>query len=243
MTALPTSIAGFDIMDASETNEPNSILVFAHPKRGKTTLAGSLIEVEGFNNVLHIDLEKGSGAMARQYPGVKVIRPPLGNATAVAEILNEIYADPFGLGFDAVIVDTVSTLQKWVKTEWKDKHGGKMEFDGWDFLGEYIMDTMWQLHDMYPLGISLYHTKIDQNETTKQVWTVPYIQGSARHSIASVPDMVIAIDINGKGERVLQMVPKTTMMTGSRYEDVLPANLTGAVTMSTLFDAIRAGVR
>src|SRR4051812_45121235 len=127
MTAIPTAIAGFDIMDASETNEPNSILCFAHPKPGKTTLAGSLIEVDGFTNILHIDLEKGSGAMARKYPGVKVIRPPMGSASAVAQIINEINDDPYGLGFDAIIVDTVSTLQKWIKTEWKDSHGGKME--------------------------------------------------------------------------------------------------------------------
>jgi hypothetical protein len=240
MTEALTEIAGLELTEASELAEPNSIMLFGHPKRGKTTLAGSIRDVEGFNNVLHIDLERGSAPLAKRWPDIKVIRP--NNTTEVGDIINALTASENSLGFDAVILDTISTLGQWYKEEWIAKNhpkSGKMELQGWDDWGDYALQTMWDLHNMYALGISTYHMKVEQNDITKQVWTVPMIQGRARYSVASVPDIVIGLDIAPSGQRALQLVPKATQTTGSRYEDVL-GNLTGDANAVTIYDAIRS---
>lgn len=242
-----TTVGGFEIVKAEALAEPASMLIFGHPKRGKTTLAGSISAVPGFNRVLDIDLEKGSAPLAHMYPNVDVVRPEFGDSDAVAAILNELatsvdkdgYLD--SMGYDAVILDTVSTLQNWVLDAYLKLHPtktGKPDFDAWAYWQRYAMDTMWDLHNMSAVGISLYHTKVEQNELTKEIWTSPYIQGSARFSVASVPDLVGYLDVTGQGARTFQVTPRKSMQTGSRFEDVLPETINDA-TMVGIYNAIR----
>jgi hypothetical protein len=243
---MPKAFTGrVQAVKAQELAEPNSILIFGHPKRGKTTLAGSIADVAGFDNVLHIDLEDGSAPLAAPYPNIDVLRPS--SVDELTDALNELktsvddegFAD--AMGYQAVILDTVSTLQKWVLDEYLAKHptkSGKTDYDGWAYWGDYVMDVMWELHRLPALGITTYHTKIELNELTKEIWTSPKISGGARFSVASVPDLVGYLDVDNKGERVFTVTPKKSMQTGSRYESVLPGAL-AAPTMSDIFAAIR----
>lgn len=240
---------GMEIQKAEATAEPNSILIFGHPKRGKTWLAGSIAEVPGKSKVLHIDLEMGSAPLGRWFPDIDVIRPPRGDSNAVADIINQLkesvdadgYADSGG--YDVVILDTVSTLEKWVLDAYNSAHptkSGKTDFDGWDYWKNYVLDLMWDLHYLTALGISLYHTKVTQNELTKTIWTSPSINGSAKFSVASVPDVVGYLDVNGSGARTFGVVPKTSMQTGNRFEEVLNGVLVDP-DMKTIFELIRGG--
>ena len=63
-TSERVTIGGVEVRPVIEVIEPDSIMIMGHAKRGKSTLAASISEVEGFEKNLFIDLERGSKAFA-----------------------------------------------------------------------------------------------------------------------------------------------------------------------------------
>lgn len=225
---------------AEALTEPNSIMLYGRAKTGKSTLAASISEVKGYERVLHIDLEKGSTAFARRYPNVDVVQIPYLDIDTFNNVIDELYSTDLALEYDAVIVDTMSTAQEWAIMSFGNG-GTKLDFEGWRRIGEWTMDTMWQLHYMKPLGITSYHLQDREVKLTKEVWTLPKISGAASHSVANVPDIVTRlyiVDQNDGPVRVADFMPRESRIGGNRF-DYLPQEPLADISMPLLFEYIR----
>jgi len=239
-TDKTVTISGLTIQKAEALTEPNSVMLYGRAKTGKSTLAASISEVEGYERVLHIDLEKGSTAFARRYPNVDVVQIPYMDIDTFNNVIDELYSTELALQYDAVIVDTMSTAQEWAIMSFG--HGGtKLDFEGWRKIGEWTMDTMWQLHYMRPLGISSYHLTDKQIQLTKEIWTLPKISGASQYSVANVPDIVTRlyiVDGNDGPMRVADFMPRESKIGGNRF-DYLPQEPLGNISMPLLWEYIR----
>lgn len=236
-------IGGIVVTKAETLIEPNSIMIYGRPKYGKSTLAASIAAVSGFDKVLCIDLEKGATAFSRSYPSVDVVNIPYLNISKLEDVIEALVDSPDALGYDAVILDTLSTAQQWVVTKMREARGGKkLDYDGWDTVAHWTMQLMWDLHHMAATGISLYHLTTKENELTKEIWTLPKLQGSAKDSVASVPDLIIHLRIvDSKKEgpvRVADFVPHENITSGNRF-DWLPQVPIGNADMELLYSYIR----
>jgi hypothetical protein len=235
----PRFIGGVLIQKAQALNEPKSIMILGHPKRGKSTLGASLIEVPGYSRILAIDVDGGCAGYADQYPNVDVVGVDYGDAATVSKIIMELAEDPTGAGYDGVMLDTLSVLQDWKIDE--IGHGRKLEWDQWDLVAKWTNKVMWLLHSMKPLGVSVYHIKTEKDELTREVWKLPKIRGSAKDTVATVPDLIIEIrivDTKDGPVRVVDCVPHETATTGNRYA-YMPVQPISDATMSDLFSYIR----
>jgi len=233
-------IGGLEIGKVAAMNEPHSMLIYGLPKRGKTSLACSIIDVDGFDNVLLIDAEEGAGAAAFDYPDVDHVTVTSGSEWD--GIMDALLANEDGMAdhYDAVIVDTLSTIQRWVTDELAG--GKKPERDDWAGTYEFMMKGMWAMHRMKPVGITLVHTLTREDKAKEAVWTKPWIQGSGADTIGNVPDLMGYLDVRaasgGMLNRTLQLQPKETMIVGNRYEKILPPVMINP-TMSDIYAAIR----
>jgi hypothetical protein len=235
----PRFIGGVLVQKAQALNEPKSIMIVGHPKRGKSTLGASLIDVPGYSRLLAIDVDGGCAGYAEQYPNVDVVAVDYGDATTVGQIIVELAEDPTGAGYDGVMLDTISVLQDWKIEE--IGRGRKLEWDQWDQVAKWTNKVMWLLHSMKPLGLSIYHIKTEKDELTREVWKLPKIRGSAKDTVATVPDLIIEIrivDTNAGPVRVVDCVPHETATTGNRYRHMPTTPLSDA-NMTDLFSYIR----
>lgn len=236
----PTEIGGLKVQKAEALREPSSIMLYGRAKTGKSTLAASISNVEGYERVLHIDLEKGSTAFARKYPTVDVVQVPYLDIDTFNNIIEELYTTELALQYDAVIVDTMSTAQEWAVMSFGNG-GTKLDYDGWRMIKEWTMDTMWQLHYMRPLGITSFHLTDKQIQLTKEIWTLPAINGASQYSVANVPDIVMRlyiVDGNDGPVRVADFMPRESKMGGNRF-DYLPTEPLGDISMPLLWEYIR----
>lgn len=239
-------VGGIVVKQAEQLTEPNSIMIYGRPKYGKSTLAASIADVKGFKRVLCIDLEKGATAFSRSYPSVDVIEIPYLGVSKLEDVIEELADSSDTLGYDAVILDTMSTAQQWVVSKMREARGGKkLDYDGWDTVANWTMQMMWDLHHMAATGISLYHLTTKENELTKEIWTLPKLQGSAKDSVASIPDLIIhlrVVDSRKDGPvRVADFIPHENVTSGNRF-DWLPQAALGNVDMPLLYGYIRGEI-
>lgn len=108
----PAMIGGMQPTTVSEIVFNYNFLVFGDYGIGKTTLAGSSIEVDDLSPVLFLDIEGGALAIKSRYPDVHVLR-----ITEPGE-LKRIYQDlrkqaaKGELKYKTIIVDSVTELHK-----------------------------------------------------------------------------------------------------------------------------------
>lgn len=243
-----TTIAGLEIKKVATMAEPKSILLYGRPKRGKTRLGASLSKVKGYERGLIIDCEGGATSAAGPYPDVEVvvIDPKDGFAAAarqVSQILEELRQNTNGVAdnYDWVMLDTVSTCSRWAKKALLDKHGIKGVRQAFGDLNDWIMDVMWDLQYMKPVGISCFHVRTDERELTHEVWTSPSVQGGARDSVANVPDLIGYLYIVNEGDMkhyMADFTPDEDREGGNRFDQVPKVPMANG-DMSRLYEFIR----
>jgi phage nucleotide-binding protein len=220
----PPPLGGKAAVKAQTIKEPHSLMFYGRPKIGKTSIAASISEVPGFKHVLLLDLEMGAGAIAETFPTVDVRE--INDYNEFEDVFNDALDDAAQNYYDAIILDTMSTLQRWITR--KSSGGKKPSYDDWAYTYDMIMEIMWAMHRMSAVGITLVHTQTKENELTKEVWTMPWLQGSAASAIGNVPDLIGFIDVKDTVNgpiRTLQLAPKKTMVTGNRFEDRVPVKV------------------
>lgn len=233
-----------EISKASTLAKPNSILLFGIWKRGKTRLAASIAEVEGFDNVLHIDIDRGSAVIGKLYPNVDVIAFKRGDIRGFQKFWDELVRlDGFynGTQYDAVILDTLTVLQDWFAKSLPSADG----YAKWAANKDWVLDILNELHDMTPLGISCLHVAetniLKGSEDEAFVRLVPNVQGSAKQSLGAIPDIIGYCDVIDDPEDedenlfVVTWAPTERTNTGNRFD--LP-DMMGNPTLKKVYDLI-----
>lgn len=251
------TVGGIPAKKASILQEPRSFMLFADPKVGKSTLAASISHVKGYERVLCIDIDGGAQAFARWSPNVDVVQIPYQDHAAFIRVFNAV-TGKLADQYDAVIVDTFTTLQKWMLRGIAGVNAlgkqNKASWDNWGEVADVMIDIAWQMHHAPWCGLMLFHSKTVEEALTGRIRKLPLLQGSAKDSIGAVADVNVFMrahtyetgEFTNDGDaikatmRVARFGLSEETPTGNRVS--LPEGLTdaaGALTMSEMFTYIR----
>lgn len=229
---------------ASAVSTPKDFMLYGPPKRGKTTLAASIINVPKFKKVLLYDIDLGSSVIGEDFPNVDVREFKRGDIKAFEKDWAKLVADD-GAGYDAVIVDTVTMLQGW-KAKSLPKTDG---YAKWEAVKEFTLDLMWDLHEMTPVGISTFHTEMTNimrgSEDDSYVRLAPALQGSAKVTIGGIPDVIGYIDVSEDEDDELtyfaRWQPSELTISGNRFKRLPPVLATDGG-MRRIYEVISNGI-
>lgn len=218
---------------AQDLGTPRSILIYGPPKRGKTVLAASIVDVPGFERVLVLDVEGGSAAISQWYPevDVQVIDSPEDLDVILEALVNGDIVEPeSGLPYQAVIIDTLDKAFD-RKVEWADRQPGAIGQSGKkDHFYKWAVAKAWMLKlsdmsHMAPfLTIFVAHVLNDKNETTGKVTQTVALGGASKETFPGTPDIVGYFDtkkVAGEFVRTIDFTMNDKRVTGQRYADKL----------------------
>jgi len=198
-TALPTPAWMAGMTTVGKLGRPDSILIFGPESTRKTSTAASIRKVPGFERVLMIDTEgRGAKVLSRDPAladiGIRDIDTTKPFARQqISAIIDDITTNDYG--FQAVIWDTLDVSQAAVK---RDARATNLAQSG-NTNGWAAMDDMTEWTDLYvrklhncPFFVSIVtaHSK-EFKIKTGGMKIAPALEGQARDTIASIPDLVI----------------------------------------------------
>lgn len=206
---------------------PRSFLIYGLPKRGKSVMAGSIMDVPGIERVLMIDVEGGSASLADWYPEVDVITTPTAamfNAV-VQDLLNNKLMHESGLPYQVVIIDTIDKAQaRQLIVYGDDPRSAKDGFWKWAMIKAWTEKVTDHLH-MAPF-MTIFVAHQDEDKETGQ--TTVLMDGKSRLTFPSTPDIIghfniVKVDEGGKKvmRRQIDFSMNDRLITGQRYADKL----------------------
>lgn len=220
--------------------------LFSLPKKGKSRMAASICKVPGIENVLVVDIDKGAAAFAKLFPEVQVIRFKKGDIDGFQNFWDELVRNDGmyeGVQFDAVVLDTMSILQKWKVKSIPDGDG----FAKWREVADWTLQLAWDLHEMTPVGLMLFHVEMVNimkggGEDAEFTLLSPSLQGSAKLQIGAVPDLIgyLSVQDDPKSDDpiyTIQLKPSERTNTGNRFPE-LPAIIKTDGGMKRLYEYI-----
>lgn len=208
---------GMDVSDSVEVGPPNSIAIIADPGAGKTTLGGGIIKVPGFENarVAYIDVEKGTNVWALDPQIMHAVKTgqitrfsiDKTNPIKAKEQLDKLlgFTDETGqkqigalfspaFNVDVIVIDTFDTLQEiglaYFMATTKNKDGVMDGQGAYGKLAPWTTNILWELQLGKPFGIVLSHGMEKKNKKTGIDVLTMKLNGSAKESVASIPDLV-----------------------------------------------------
>lgn len=237
-----TDFPGFSfqklIHKAEQLNKPNSILLFADPGKGKTWLAASVSEVEGYDKVLLIDVEGGASAIARDWKNVDVIS--VKTHEGFVKVIEELLANPDY--YDAVIIDTIGVVMDRAEKFFGEKPENKNnKFGRWGDLKNWANQIFRDLHTAPFTSIIIAHALDEKDESTGAVKTTAMLPGSFKGTLPGIPDIVgyMTFEMGEDGpQRVLVTGNSDRLVTKNRFG--LPPKIY-APTMKKIYDLIAEG--
>lgn len=238
---------------ASEVSAPRSILLFGPPKRGKSTLAASIIDVPGIDRVLVVDVEGGASAISEWYPGVDVVEVATSeefDGLIEALVDGKIVEPGSGEPYQCVIIDTLDKAQE-RKLDWFDKqpesfasNGNKNTLYKWGAIKAWTTKLSDALHMAPFLTIFVAHVMDDKDEKTGRVTQTVALGGSSKQTFPGTPDLVGYFDIEkvkvdgvSAPTRVLDFSVTDKRVTGQRYASKLDGKM-GDPTMVKIYQKI-----
>ncbi|WP_025157251.1 AAA family ATPase [Leifsonia aquatica] len=210
-------LIGLEVEDSVELGLPSCIAIIADAGAGKTTLAGGIIKVPLFRNakIAYIDVEKGTSVWAQDPQIMHAVQSgqitrfsidktdPIKAKGQLDKLLG--YKDDNGqkhvgalfspaFGVDVIIIDTFDTLQEIGKdffmatTRTQD---GRQDTQGaYGKLAPWTTDILWELQHGKPFGLVLSHGMEKKDKKTGIDKLSMKLAGSAKESVASIPDLV-----------------------------------------------------
>lgn len=230
----------------------DSVLFYARPGRRKTSIAASIRDVPGFENVLFIDLERGSKVLngIEKWADIDIVQINPNNPHAQAQ-LNGIIDDitTHNRGYNAVILDPLDVAQDIVERDAEiefahsTKNGGRDGFAVYRKIGEWTNEYVTKLHNCpWFLAIFNVHADVKKNEDgSKDI--VPRLSGSAKESIGGTPDVVAYLefvkDPQGNKRLLANMKEDPDALTKNRVRGM--PDMVPDLTMSVIYDYIKKG--
>jgi hypothetical protein len=202
---------GNGMSSANAGDKPKSILIYAKHGTRKTSLSGDIINVPGFNRVLHIDIDNGTEVLFRRpdiaphiwHPEknptgtyfIQSIRSLEANAKAKLDaIIDDITTTDYG--YDAVILDTLDVSQDVAEKVFEGQFatsgkGGKRDgFAVYGALGIWTDEIVRKLHES-PFFTAIITAHEKENTSEEGVVTVtPRLSGSSKDAIGGIPSIV-----------------------------------------------------
>lgn len=230
----------------SQMGDPKQIGLYASPGSGKTWLAASICEVEGYYPVLIIDTEESTVGTVANFPDDRITIVQVDNAAdfdkLIANLINKEHP------FKTVIVDTMGNAMD--RKEWaimsnppKTQSGADDTQKAWGLLYSWAKKVIDGLRSADFATILIFHEK-EEKDSVGNNYSRVWINGAAKKYIPSKPDLfgllVAETDDNtGKTERTIYFGADTSRATKSRFESLgLPSKVKNP-TMSKIINTIR----
>ncbi len=236
---------------------PGSIMLHSEPGKGKTRTGASIIKVPGFRRLAILDIDNGTESLLND--------PELARALAEGRIkiikIDKTQPDAFARfhqlfwhtiqnpgDFDAFMIDTLDVAQEcavaYLKQTVTNDAGTALDTRAaWGKIAEWTTSVLWALQNHPQLtGITLVHTKEDEEKKTGSSSLKPKFAGSAKDTAAGIPSLVayltketgedgldhVIADIGGTGNAIAKQ----------RYSSFLPNSIRD-FDMPTVYRLIR----
>lgn len=122
----PDNLGGLDIRSVVEQTEFFNMLVYGESGVGKTTLAGSAVEVPEMRPVIFLDIEGGTLSLRDTYPEVEKVR--IDSWYDLEYVYADLKSNP--TKYKTVVLDSISELQEFGMDEIMSRAVKKAEDEG-----------------------------------------------------------------------------------------------------------------
>lgn len=240
-----------------ELGDPRSIAIYGEPGTFKTSIAGGIIKVEGFNRGLYIDVDNGTEVFvndpviraAVKDGRISILKIDKLDPMAFLKLdaaLKELQTQNFG--FDFVALDAVDVAQKiavkhFLATTYNER-GVLDSRAAWGEVGVWTDDVMWGFQNTpHFVGITVFHSTVDE-EKTGATRIKPKLQGAAKDSIGGIPSIVAFVKFEknqetDKVELVGYLGKSDEFVSKSRYSRTVPDRFPN-FNLVSLYERIRS---
>lgn len=233
---------GDELVKPSELSEPELILLYGKAGSGKTHLAASICEVEGFSKVLILDTEGSASGTVASFSDDKLTTMKVDERNKFNTLLKKLCDPDYKHPFDAVIIDTFDVAQDrevdhLLKTV-KNEKGVLDTRKAWGEVRKWSIKVARMLKAAPFTGIIVTHETTDKLESGSILSTV-MLSGSAKDVVPGIPDAIgytVRQVKDGKERTTVQFAADTKRATKNRFS--LPQEMTDA-SMSTIYNHIR----
>lgn len=234
-----------------QVGPPKCILLYGEEGTRKTTKASEVMKLPQFVKALYIDIDRGSEVFVNDEEINALVSDEFGapgeKAINIVEIDKRDINAPgildyflgshdangfwqkgaaFKAGYDVIILDSLDVAQQ-VKVDhyMRSTFNEKGQLDtrkAWGEVNKWATDLMWTFqNEPDVLGIVVMHSTLD-GEESGAVKIKPKLQGGAKDTIASIPSIVVYLEIREdkatKEERLVATVGKGPTITAkNRY--------------------------
>jgi hypothetical protein len=249
------SLDDFDVKKADTLKEPHSITIYGPPGKGKSVLAASISEVEGFERTLILDTEAGAVSVGAWYPKADVLQCPTAamfQKAFEALVAGKLVERESGLPYQCVVIDTLDKVQSRQlevfarSPEAKTTSGADNPLYKWGAIKTWMEKVTDAAHQAPFLTIFVVHAEDYKDENNGTVTTTVMLGGASRFNFPSVSDAVGYFNvIKVKGEdgkpvehRSVDFRTQGKFVTKQRFADRLNGIILDP-TMPTIFSKIR----
>jgi len=235
-----------DTETPSEMGDPQMIALYGQPGCGKTYLAASISEVEGYYPVLIIDTEGSTVGTLAGFRDDRITIKRVGTVAEFDKMIVSILTKPHP--FKTVIVDTFGNALDRKEAQIfanlpKSKGGEDDGYAGWRILAVYAKKIIDGLREAPFKVVILFHEKEETNSLGQRISRV-WINGSSKAYLPSKPDMFGLLrcetdDRAGTETRTLFLGNDTNRATKTRFTQLgLPLTIKNP-TMAGIIGTIR----
>lgn len=235
----------FDLASIAPISAPRpatkkfSAFIVADKGIGKTSLLGTIADVEELSPMLILATEDGTSVLAGKYDDVDVITTEDWDTSA--KIITA-YANG-ETKYKTMAVDTFPELQEQMRQKTTKNGTTPMEFSDWAFIADESIKVAKMLHRCPGNVVFTAHAEKVKDESTGKVMTTPYFLGKKSLVEVLKPiDLVLYLGVakgdEGKTIRVLQTQPDGKIMASDRtgkLEEFIPDP-----TFQTIWDQLTA---
>ena len=231
----------------SEMGDPKMIGLYGPPGSGKTWLAASICEVEGYWPVLIVDTEESSVGTLAGFPDDRIVIRQVKTVqefdTLITNLINKEHP------FKTVIVDTAGTAMD--RKEWfimqnapKTASGADDTQKAWGLLYNWSKKMIDGLRSADFSTILIFHEK-EEKDSVGNNYSRVWINGAAKKYIPSKPDLFGLLvsesdDDSNTETRTIYFGADTTRATKTRFKNSgLPLKMKNP-TMLKIVETIRS---
>lgn len=230
----------------SEIGDPKMLALYSLPGAGKSRLAASISEVDGYWPVLILDTEESAIGTIAGFPDGRIVIKQIKTVAEFDKIVVNLINKEHP--FKTVIIDTLGNhldRKEWeiMKAPPKTKGGDEDTQKAWGLLYAYAKKLIDGLRSADFNTVLIFHEK-EEKDKVGNVFSRVWINGAAKKYIPSKPDLFGLLvcetdEDTGKEERTIYFGADKSRATKSRFSEAgLPTKMKNP-TMAKIIGTIR----